>query len=67
MSIHRVTIPITAEIECFIREGEAVTVYTIPPGSTLLPVDTPKPGDREIHFTYDDNKDDYTMSVVVAE
>ena len=61
MSIHIVTIPITAEMlnDAF----KAVTVYTIPPGSTLLSFDTPKPGGREIHFTCDDGKDDYTMSV----
>jgi len=63
MSIHIVTIPITAEMVSFILEGNAVTVYTIPPGSTLLSFDTPKPGDREIRFTYDDGKDDYTVSV----
>jgi len=67
MSIYIVTIPITKEMIDLAFTGEALTVYVIPPGSTLLSFDTPKPGAREIRFTYDDGKDDYTISVGVAE
>jgi hypothetical protein len=67
MSVISVTIPITGEIESFIRRGEAITLYAIPLGSTLLSIDKPKPGDRAICFTYDDGKNDCTVSVGVAE